>query len=98
MTAPRVMLVMPLGEQLGGGEMMFRQLLQHGRDGRIEWIVVFTRDGPMVEEARTLGFETHLLPVGRLRQLGRRVAVIRSIATLARERKVSMIFGWMVAS
>jgi len=89
---------MPLGELLGGGEMMFRQLLQHGRDGRVEWIVVFTRGGPMVDEARSLGYETHLLPVGRLRQVGRRWSVIRSIARLARERKVSMIFGWMVAS
>ena len=52
----------------------------------------------MVDEARALGYETHLLPVGRLRQLGRRWSVIRSIARLARERKVSMVFGWMVAS
>lgn len=98
MKAPRVLLVMPLGEQLGGGEMMFRQLLQHGRDGRVEWIVVFTRDGPMVQEARALGFETHLIPAGRLRQLWRRLAVIRAIAALARERRVDLIFGWMVAS
>jgi glycosyltransferase involved in cell wall biosynthesis len=96
--APRVLLVMPLGEPLGGGEMMFRQLLQHGRDGRIEWIVVFTRDGAMVQEARALGIETHLLPVGRLGLLQRRAAVFRAIARLARERQVSMIFGWMVAS
>lgn len=98
MNPPRVMLVMPLGEQLGGGEMMFRQLLQHGRDGRIEFIAVFTRDGPMVAEARALGIETHLLPAGRLREIGRRWTVIRAIARLARERRVQMIFGWMVAS
>jgi len=98
MSVPRVLLVMPLGEQLGGGEMMFRQLLQHARDGRVEWLVAFTRDGPMVEEARTLGVETHLIPAGRLRQLGRRLAVIRAIAALARERNVDLIFGWMVAS
>lgn len=98
MTAPRVLLVMPLGELLGGGEMSFLQLLRYGRDGRIEWIVVFTRDGPMVDEVRALGFETHLLPVGRLRQIGRRWSVIRSIAQLARDREASMIFGWMVAS
>lgn len=48
MSVPRVLLVMPLGEPLGGGEMSFRQLLEHGRDGRVEWIVVFTRDGSMV--------------------------------------------------
>lgn len=98
MSVPRVLLVMPLGELLGGGEMMFRQLLEHGRDGRVEWIVVFTRDGSMVQEARDLGIETHLIPAGRLREVGRRWSVIRAIAQLARERRVSMIFGWMVAS
>ena len=98
MTAPRVMLVMPLAEQLGGGEMMFRQLLQHGRTPRVEWIVVFTKDGPMVAESRALGYETHVFNVGRLRQLGCRWRVIRAIAALARERQVSLIFGWMVAS
>ncbi len=98
MSPPRVLLVMPLGELLGGGEMMFRQLLQHGRDGRVEWIVVFTRGGPMVEEARALGLETHLIPAGRMRQLGRRVSAIRAIARLARDRRVAMIFGWMVAA
>lgn len=98
MNPPRIMLVMPLGVQLGGGEMMFRQLLQHGRSPRVEWIVVFTQDGPMVAESRALGHETHVLPAGRLRQFGRRWSVIRAIARLARERQVSMIFGWMVAS
>lgn len=97
MTVPRVLLVMPLGEQLGGGEMMFRHLLQHGRDGRVEWVAVFTRSGPMVEEARALGVETHLLPAGRMRQVAQRVRVIRAIARLARERNADMIFGWMVA-
>lgn len=48
MSVPRVLLVIPLGEPLGGGEMSFRQLLEHGGDGRVEWIVVFTRDGSMV--------------------------------------------------
>ena len=98
MSVPRVLLVMPLGEQLGGGEMMFRQLLQHARDGRVEWIVVFTRDGPMVQEVRALGVETHLIPAGRLRHVVRRWAAIRAIARLARERRASMVFGWMVAA
>lgn len=98
MSVPRVLLVMPLGDPLGGGEMMFRQLLEHGRDGRVEWIVVFTRDGSMVQEARDFGIETHVIPAGRLREIGRRWSVIRAIARLARERRVSMIFGWMVAS
>jgi glycosyltransferase involved in cell wall biosynthesis len=98
MTDPRVLIVMPLGEQLGGGEMMFRQLMQHGRDRGVEWIVVFTKAGPLVEETEALGVETHLIPAGRIRDVPRRIQAIRGIAALARARQASLIFGWMAAS
>ena len=98
MTDLRVLVVMPLGEQLGGGEMMFRQLMEHGRGQGIEWIAVFTKDGPMVEETRGFGVETHLVEAGRIREVGRRIGAIRRIAALARERQVSLVFGWMVSS
>lgn len=98
MSATRVLVVMPLGELLGGGEMMFRQLMQHGRGLGVEWIAVFTKGGPMVEETRALGVETHLVEAGRIRELPRRLAAIRRIAAIARERRADLIFGWMVAS
>lgn len=98
MTDLRVMVVMPLAEQLGGGEVMFQQLMQHGRGQGIEWIAVFTKDGPMVAETRALGVETHLVEAGRIRSLWRRWQAIRHIAALARERQVSLVFGWMAAS
>lgn len=98
MTDLRVLVVMPLGEQLGGGEMMFRQLMEHGRGQGIEWIAVFTKDGPMVAETRGHGVETHLVEAGRIREVGRRIRAIRRIAALARERQVSLVFGWMVSS
>lgn len=98
MTDLRVLVVMPLAEQLGGGEMMFRQLMEHGRGQGIEWIAVFTKDGPMVEETRGYGVETHLVEAGRIREVGRRIGAIRRIAALARERQVSLVFGWMVSS
>ena len=98
MTDLRVLVVMPLGEQLGGGEMMFRQLMQHGQGQGIEWIAVFTKDGPMLAETRAMGIETHLIEAGRIRNLPRRISAIRCIAWLARERQVSLVFGWMVSS
>lgn len=98
MTDVRVLVVMPLGEQLGGGEMMFRQLMEHGRGHGIEWIAVFTKDGPMVAETRAMGIETHLIPAGRIRDIARRIGAVRAIAALARERHVSLVFGWMVSS
>lgn len=98
MTDPRVLVVMPLGAQLGGGEVMFRQLMQHGQGLGVEWIAVFTQDGPLVAEVRATGVETHLIPAGRMRQLMRRWRAIRGIAALARERQVSLIFGWMASA
>ncbi len=98
MTDLRVLVVMPLGEQLGGGEMMFRQLMEHGRGQGIEWIAVFTKDGPMVEETRGYGVESHLIEAGRIREIGRRIGAVRQIAALARDRQVSLVFGWMVSS
>jgi glycosyltransferase involved in cell wall biosynthesis len=95
---PRVLVVMPLAHQLGGGEMMFRHLLQHAPRDLVEWIVVFTQEGPMVAEARSLGYEVHVVPAGRMRELPRRVRASRAIARLAHERDVRLIFGWMVAA
>lgn len=98
MTDLRVLVVMPLGEQLGGGEMMFRHLMQHGGGRGVEWIAAFTRDGPMVAETRALGVETHLIEAGRMRELPRRWRATRAIAALARERQVSLVFGWMASA
>lgn len=98
MTDLRVLVVMPLGAQRGGGEVMFRQLMQHGQGHGVEWIAVFTQDGPMVAEVRAMGVETHLIPAGRMRQLAQRWRAIRAIAALARERQVSLIFGWMASA
>lgn len=95
---PRVLVVMPLAHQLGGGEMMFRHLLQHAPRELVEWVVVFTQDGPMVEEARALGHEVHVVPAGRMREVPRRLRASRRIARLAEARDVRLIFGWMVAA
>lgn len=96
--APRVLVVMPLAEQLGGGEMMFRHLLRHAPRELVEWVVVFTRDGPMVAESRALGFETHLVEAGRMRAFRSRWRASRAIARLASHRDVELILGWMVAT
>jgi glycosyltransferase involved in cell wall biosynthesis len=93
----RVLVVMPLGVALGGGEEMLRQLLREGRGQGIEWIVVFLRPGPLVGEVSALGIETHLIEAGRFRDLLTRLSAIRRIVRLAQLRGVDLIFGWMVA-
>jgi len=97
-TAPlRVLVVMPLATPLGGGEQMLRQLLRHGRGQGIEWIVTYLRDGPMTEETRALGIETHVVDAGRMRDVRKRWRAIRRVADLARSRKADLVVGWMVA-
>jgi glycosyltransferase involved in cell wall biosynthesis len=95
--ALRVLVVMPLGQALGGGEEMLRQLLREAGDAGVEWTVVFLRDGPLVAEVRALGITCEVVDAGRFRQVARRVAAVRRIAMLARERRADLCLGWMVA-
>jgi glycosyltransferase involved in cell wall biosynthesis len=93
----RVLVVMPLGAALGGGEQMLRQLLIHGRGQGVEWSVVFLRDGPMVEEMRALGLDVRVIEAGRFRNVPARLRAIRSIARLAQAGGADLVLGWMVA-
>lgn len=95
--ALRVLVVMPLGTALGGGEEMLRQLLRESRGAGVEWTVVFLRDGPLVGEARALGVECHVVEAGRFRNVPKRLAAVGRIAALARTRGAHLCFGWMVA-
>ena len=97
MNTLRVLIVMPLATSLGGGELMLRQLLRHGRNQGVEWMVVYLRDGPMVAETRALGIEAHVVPSGRFRELFKRVGVVRGVAAIARQFRADLILGWMVA-
>jgi glycosyltransferase involved in cell wall biosynthesis len=97
MTPVRVLVVMPLGTARGGGELMLRQLLTHGRGQGVEWTVVFLRDGPMVAEVRALGHDVQLIEAGRFRHLVARVRAIVRIARLARTSRAQLVLGWMVA-
>lgn len=97
MNTLRVLIVMPLATPLGGGELMLRQLLRHGRDQGVEWMVVYLRDGPMVAETRALGIAAHVVPSGRFRDLLTRVGAVRAVAEIARQFRADLILGWMVA-
>ncbi len=93
----RVLVVMPLGTALCGGELMLRQLLTHGRGQGVEWIVVFLRDGPMVAEMQALGLDVRVIEAGRFRNLPARLRAIGRVARLAQLSGADLIVGWMVA-
>lgn len=91
----KVVVIMPLAEQRGGGEMMFWDLMQQGRNADVEWLAIFLEDGPMVEQVRNLGINTRVVESGRLRQVHRFIATIFRIAAIARREGADMILNWM---
>ncbi|MFK0729681.1 MAG: glycosyltransferase family 4 protein [Gloeotrichia echinulata GP01] len=91
----KIMVLMPLAEQKGGGEMMFWDLMQQGRKKGIEWLAIFLEDGPMVEQVRSLGIDTRVIESGRLREVHRLITAVLRLAITARSEGVDMIVNWM---
>ncbi len=91
-----MLVVMPLGNALGGGEQMLRQLLRSSDPAAVAWEVVFLRDGPLVEEMRAHA-TVHVIDAGRFRDIGRRAAAVRRIAALGRTSGADLEFGWLGA-
>ena len=89
----RVLVLMPLAEQRGGGELMLVDLLRNAGSSEVEWRLVLFEEGPLVGEARALGVETTVIHTGRLRHVGQ---YIRSVAAIRRAAKdVDLVFSWM---
>ena len=88
-------IIMPLAEQRGGAELALMHLMQQGRGVGIEWLLIFLKHGPMVEQVARLGIAVHVIDAGRLREPHRFIGAVLKIARLARREKVQMIFGWM---
>ncbi len=91
----KVIAIMPLAEQRGGGEMMFWDLMQQGREAGIEWLAIFLEDGPMVEQVKSLGIKTIVIAGGRLRQFHRLISAVFQIALIARRERADAIANWM---
>jgi len=51
--------------------MTFWDLLQQGRHGDVEWLVVFNEDDTLVEQVRSLGISAIVVLGSRLRELHR---------------------------
>jgi glycosyltransferase involved in cell wall biosynthesis len=94
----RIVVVMPLGRQLGGGELMLTQLLRQPHAPDVAFTVIFLRDGPMVAEARAQGHDVRVVEAGRFRELRRRWAAVQRIVAIAREVHADVLLAWMVAA
>jgi glycosyltransferase involved in cell wall biosynthesis len=88
-------ILMPLAEQRGGAEQLLRLFLRYLPDDPVNWIPIFFESGPLVEEARTLGFDVQILPVGRLRQPIRYTRAVEQLTRLFRQKQVTLVLSWM---
>ncbi|MEH2347708.1 MAG: glycosyltransferase family 4 protein [Nostoc sp.] len=91
----KAIIVMPLAEQRGGGEMMLWDLVQQGRNAGVEWLVIFLESGPMVEQVKSLGIDARVVESGRLRQIHRFIGAVFRIAAIARRERADIIINWM---
>lgn len=91
----KVIIVMPLAEQRGGGELMLWDLMQQGGDTGIKWLVIFLEDGPMVEQVRTLGIDVRIVHSGRLREPHHFLTAVFKIASIAQREHASVVVSWM---
>jgi glycosyltransferase involved in cell wall biosynthesis len=97
-TAKRVVIIVPMGERLGGAENMLWTFLRHVDRGRVEPVVVFLQRGPFESEVRALGFRTLVLEAGRLRQAGTTLGVVLSLAGFLRGEYPDLVLNWMAKS
>jgi len=73
---------------------MLLDLLRYAPSEEVQWLVVFFRDGPLVEEVQSLGIETRVVETGRLRQLHRYIQSIGRLIKITRQEDIDLILSW----
>ena len=91
----KIAIIMPLGEQRGGGELMLVHLMQQGQNLGVEWLVIFLENGPMVSQIEELGVTTKVIEAGQMRDLLRSASAVSKIAALLRRTQAQVVVGWM---
>lgn len=91
----RVGIVMPLATQQGGAEALLQQVLQF-RSDRLEIVCVFLQDGPLVDEARALGYRTQVIPATHLRDAGNYLKTVLALRRWIKAEELDLVFSWML--
>jgi glycosyltransferase involved in cell wall biosynthesis len=94
MTPLRVVVTQPWAARQGGAETMLWTWLRGLDRDRIEPKVVFFDPGPFEQEVAELGFETAVIPVGRLRQPVRAARAIAELARRLRAWRPDLVLNW----
>ncbi|RXZ81475.1 glycosyltransferase family 1 protein [Paenibacillaceae bacterium] len=93
----KVAIVMPLAHQRGGAEMLLQRLLyaelKYGN--KVQYLLAFLEHGPMVEEARLLGYPVEVFDAGRLRQTGKYMMTVHRLVRWFVKERVQVVMSWM---
>lgn len=87
---------MPIATQRGGAEMMLLHLLRYARHGPIDLRLAFLQDGPMVGEARRLGYRAEVFPSGRLREPATFARTVGGLCSWMRRERLDTVLSWML--
>ncbi|MEI7026128.1 glycosyltransferase family 4 protein [Paenibacillus sp. y28] len=90
----RLLILSPVAER-GGAERVMLDILKYLNRDRFEVAVVFFEEGSLVEEVRQLGYPVHVLPAGRLRNIGMYWKVIGGLRALIRSLHIDAVVSWM---
>ncbi len=91
----KVAILMPLAEQRGGAEQLLRLFLRQAPGAPEDWPLVFFEAGPLVAEARSLGFPVQVIQAGRLRQPVRYLQTVRQLTRWFRQEGITLVLSWM---
>ncbi len=96
MTEKRIAIgiVMPLGSQQGGAEALLQYLLRQARP-EYQYVCAFLEDGPLVDEARDLGYDTTVFPITHLSHLGNYFATVRALRSWIKAKRLRLVVSWM---
>jgi len=91
----KVLVVMPSATKHGGAEVALLHLMQQRQCAGVELVVCFLEEGEMVGEARNHGVVVHVLPSGRLRELGSFINAVRKLRQMIAREQPDLVLAWM---
>jgi glycosyltransferase involved in cell wall biosynthesis len=90
----RALFTMTFGDRLGGCEEFLWTYLRNVDRDRIDPLVVFNDDGPLVDDVRALGIRTKVIKPGRLREVHRELAAVARLRSTFLREDPHVIVSW----
>ncbi len=91
----KVALCVLFGHRQGGAEaMLLHSLRANTASPRLEVVVFFLVDGPLLQTVRALGYNVEVFNAGRLRDPVRSIATLRRLRSAFRRAHVDAVLAW----